>query len=157
MNKLKIEMFNKLGLIITRYGLAIVLIWIGLLKFTTYEAEGIRPLAEHSPFFSWMFGFLSTQEFSNMLGVIEISTGLLIALRSISPMASALGSIGGIVTFVITLTFMLSTPGVIQNGHSFPFISAIPGQFLVKDLVLLGASFWTAGEALSATIKNKFE
>lgn len=72
-------------------------------------------------------------------------------------MASALGSIGGIVTFVITLTFMLSTPGVIQNGHSFPFISAIPGQFLVKDLVLLGASFWTAGEALSATIKNKFE
>ena len=38
MEKIRIEMFNKLGLIITRYGLAIVLIWIGFLKFTTYEA-----------------------------------------------------------------------------------------------------------------------
>lgn len=149
-----IEFYNKLGVFITRYGLVVVLIWIGLLKFTNYEAEGIRPLAEHSPIFSWAFSFLSTQTFSNMLGVIEISTGALIALRPINPKLSAFGSIGGIITFIITLTFMLSTPGVIQEGWSFPFISAIPGQFILKDLVLLGASIWTAVEALSDTRKQ---
>ncbi|RVT98484.1 DUF417 family protein [Mucilaginibacter limnophilus] len=142
------------GTIVIRYGLVVVLIWIGLLKFTSYEAEGIRPLAEHSPFFSWAYSFLSTQAFSNILGVTEIATGLLIAMRPMSPKLSALGSILGVITFVITLTFLLSTPGVIQQGMSFPFISGSPGQFLIKDLVLLGASLWTAGEALAANHKN---
>jgi len=143
----------KSGDIVLRYGLVIVLVWIGMLKFTSYEAEGIRPLAEHSPFFSWTYGFLSTRSFSNILGVIEITTGILIALRPFSPKLSAIGSIGGIITFLITLTFMLSTPGVLQQGMSFPFISGSPGQFLIKDLVLLGASLWTAGEALAANEK----
>lgn len=143
----------KSGEITLRYGLVTVLLWIGMLKFTSYEAEGIRPLAEHSPFFSWTYSFLSTRDFSNILGIIEIVTGLLIALRPFSPKLSAVGSIGGIITFLITLTFMLSTPGVIQQGLSFPFISGSPGQFLIKDIVLLGASLWTAGEALAASHK----
>jgi reactive chlorine resistance protein C len=138
------------GQIVLRYGLVLVLVWIGILKFASYEAEGIRPLAEHSPLFSWTFSFLSTRAFSNLLGVIEISTGLLIALRPISPKWSFLGSIGGIITFLITLSFLLSTPGIVQQGMSFPFISGSPGQFLIKDVVLLGASIWTAGESLAA-------
>lgn len=141
------------GRIIIRYGLVVILIWIGILKFTPYEAGGIRPLAEHSPFFSWTYAFLNTRSFSNILGVIEIMLGFLIALRPFSPKLSALGSMGGIITFLITLTFMVSTPGVIQEGWSFPFISALPGQFLIKDLVLLGACLWTAGEALAASQK----
>lgn len=145
------------GSIVLRYGLVIVLVWIGMLKFTSYEAEGIRPLAEHSPFLSWALNLMSTRSFSNMLGIVEISTGILIALRPFSPKLSALGSIGGIVTFIITLTFMFSTPGVIQQGMSFPFISALPGQFLIKDLVLLGASLWTAGEALTASQRNSLD
>lgn len=140
----------KSGEIVLRYGLVVVLVWIGMLKFTSYEAEGIRPLAEHSPFFSWTYNFLSTRDFSNVLGVLEIATGLLIAMRPFSPRLSAIGSIGGIITFLITLTFLLSTPGIIQEGLSFPFISGSPGQFLIKDIVLLGASLWTAGEALTA-------
>lgn len=139
------------GAIVLRYGLVIVLVWIGMLKFTAYEAGGIRPLAEHSPFFSWAYSFLSTQSFSNFLGVTEILTGILIALRPYSPKVSAIGSILGVITFFITLTFLLSTPGVIQTGMSFPFISGSPGQFLIKDIVLLGASLWTAGEALTAS------
>lgn len=141
----------KSGEIVLRYGLVVVLVWIGMLKFTSYEAEGIRPLAEHSPFFSWTYSFLSTRDFSNILGVMEIAIGLLIALRPFSAKLSAIGSIGGAITFLITLTFLLSTPGVIQQGLSFPFISGSPGQFLIKDIVLLGASLWTAGEALAAS------
>jgi len=146
-------LFLKSGEIVLRYGLVVVLVWIGMLKFTSYEAEGIRPLAAHSPFFSWTYNFLSTRDFSNILGVIEIAIGLLIALRPFSAKLSAIGSIGGVITFLITLTFLLSTPGVIQEGMSFPFISGSPGQFLIKDIVLLGASLWTAGEALTASHK----
>ena len=45
-------------------------------------------------------------------------------------------------TYLITLTFFLSTPGVAEaTAGGFPAISAAPGQFLLKDLVLLAAPF----------------
>ena len=53
--------------------------------------------------------------------------------------------------FLITLTVMFSTPGVIAPGYSFPVLSANVGQFLAKDLLLLGAAIWTAGESLVAS------
>jgi hypothetical protein len=38
-----------------RYGLvALLLLWGGF-KFTTFEAEGIRPLIEHSPILRWLY------------------------------------------------------------------------------------------------------
>lgn len=147
--------FHNSGSFLIRYGLVVILIWIGILKFTQYEAEAIRPLAEHSPFFSWTLAFLSTRAFSNILGVTEIITGILIALRPMSPKLSAIGSVAAILTFLTTLTFLLSTPGVIEEGWPFPFISTSLGQFLIKDLVLLGAAFWTAGEALEATLQQR--
>lgn len=33
-------------------------------------------------------------------------------------------------------------------------LSVLPGQFLLKDLVLLGASLWTLGDSLAA-IKSR--
>ena len=144
---------ENLGIKIIRYGLAIVLIWIGILKFTSYEAEGIKPLVENSPLLSWTYGLFGVEGFSKVLGIIEIALGVLICCRPFSPKISAVGSIGGIITFVITITFLLSTPGIIQPGYNFPFISPMPGQFIIKDFVLLGASVWTAGEALIASKK----
>ena len=55
-----------------------------------------------------------------------------------------------IIMFLITLSFVLTTPGVWQPGYGFPFLAPNPGQFLAKDLLLLGAAVWTAGEALMA-------
>jgi hypothetical protein len=34
---------------VVRYGLVIVIAWIGALKFTSYEATAIQPLIAHSP------------------------------------------------------------------------------------------------------------
>lgn len=141
---------EKIGEIILRYGLVVVFLWIGLLKFTEYEAKGIEPFVANSPFFAWAYKAMGLRTLSNLIGVIEIAIGLLIATRAIWPRVSAWGSIGSIVLYVFTLSFMLTTPGVWQPGYGFPFPSPMPGQFLAKDLVLLGASFWTAGEALRA-------
>ena len=154
-NVLKVEQgawqLERAGVIIIRYGLALALVWIGCLKFTMYEAEGIKPLAENSPLLKWMIDSLGVAGFARLLGVVEIATGLLIACRSFQPKLSFFGSLAAIVTFLVTLTFLFTTPGIIQDGHSFPFLSPMPGQFILKDLVLLGASVWTAGEALAAS------
>ncbi|MGH9197479.1 MAG: DUF417 family protein [Acidimicrobiia bacterium] len=64
---------------------------------------------------------------------------------------SLIGAFGSIVTYVMTLSFVLTTPGVWEAGYGFPFPSALPGQFLLKDLVLLGVSIWLAGVALQAS------
>ena len=77
---------------LTRYGLVVVVAWIGLMKFTTYEAEGIRPFVANSPLMSWVYGLMSVPGFSAMLGVVEVTIALLIAARPFSPRVSALGN-----------------------------------------------------------------
>src|SRR5438876_10514176 len=77
---------------LARYGLVVVVGWIGLMKFTTYEAEGIRPFVANSPLMSWVYGSMSVRGFSVVLGVIEVAIAILIAARPFSPRASALGS-----------------------------------------------------------------
>lgn len=141
---------ERVGAAVIRYGLAIVLIWVGLLKFTAYEAEGIQGLVANSLFFSWAYGVFSVRTFSAIIGVTEIVLGLMILTRPVAPKISAFGSLGAIIVFLITLSFVLTTPGVWQPGYGFPFLSPMPGQFLAKDLLNLGAAIWTAGEALRA-------
>lgn len=70
----------------------IVLLWIGGMKFTDYEAKGIEPLVANSPLMSWVYRIMSVGEFSALLGVVEIAIGVLIALRPIWPLGSAVGS-----------------------------------------------------------------
>jgi reactive chlorine resistance protein C len=137
------------GVSISRYGLVVVLLLIGALKFTAGEAAGIQPLVAHSPLMSWMYGLLSVQGVSNVIGAIEIAIAALIALRPLSPKASLVGSLGAVVTFLLTVSFLLTTPGAAQLRYGFPVLGDA-GQFLIKDLVLLGASFWTAAEAYGA-------
>ena len=142
---------ENVGSKVLRYGLVIILLWVGGLKFTAYEAEGIKGLVANSPLMSWMLGVMSLQTVSSLIGTVEIILGLMIATRAFAPKVSAIGSIGAIFMFLITLSFVLTTPGVWQVGYGFPFPSPMPGQFLAKDILLLGAAIWTAGESLRAT------
>ena len=52
--------------------------------------------------------------------------------------------------FLMTLSFLFSTPGWESSLGGFPSLSGGVGQFLLKDLVLLGAAIWSLGEALTA-------
>lgn len=137
---------------IVRWGLVLVLVWIGGMKFTAYEAMGIQPLVAHSPFVSWMYDVLSVRSFSAMLGCIEIATAVLLGLRYVSPMASAVGSLLAIGLFATTVSMLLTTPGWEPTLGGFPALSAMPGQFLLKDIVLFGASVWSLSESLKAVV-----
>ena len=121
------------------------------MKFTAYEAMGIQPLVAHSPLVSWMYDFLSIRSFSAMLGCIEIVTAALISLRYVSPRASAVGSVLAIGLFATTLSMLFTTPGW-EPTLGFPALSAMPGQFLLKDIVLFGAAVWSLGESLKAIV-----
>ncbi len=139
-----------LGAHVIRYGLALVILWIGIMKFTAYEAAGIQPLVASSPFMSWMYSILSVREFSTGLGIVEITIAVLIAARCWFPRASAMGSGAAVFMFLTTLSFLFSAPGWEPRLGGFPALSASVGQFLIKDVVLLGAAIWTYGEAYSA-------
>ncbi len=141
--------FEKLGAFLIRYGLVLVLGWIGAMKFTAYEAEGIRTLVETSPLMSWMYRVFSVQATSNVIGVAELIAAALIAIRPLSAKLSAIGSVLAVFTFLTTLTFLFSLPGWEKSLGGFPALSG-SGGFLLKDIVLLGAALFTLGDSLAA-------
>jgi uncharacterized membrane protein YkgB len=136
------------GTYLMRYGLVLVLAWIGAMKFTAYEAHAIQPLVANSPFMSWVYALFSVRTFATLLGVVEVGTAVMIAARPFSARVAALGSTLAALTFLSTLSFLFSTPGWEASLGGFPALSVVPGQFLVKDVVLLGAALWSLGDAL---------
>jgi uncharacterized membrane protein YkgB len=145
-----VEKLSDLGRYVIRYGLVLVIFWIGAMKFTAYEANGIQPLVANSPLMGWLYGFLSVQTFSNLLGVVEIAIAVMLGFRWLSPRVSAIGSMLAILMFLTTLSFLFSTPGWEPSLGGFPALAVVPGQFLLKDIVLLGASIWSLGESLAS-------
>ena len=139
---------QKVGELVIRYGLVLVLGWIGGMKFTAYEAAGIKALVETSPLMSWMYKVFSLQATSNIIGVAEISAATLIAIRPLSAKLSAVGSVLAVFTFLATLTFLFSLPGWEKSLGGFPALSG-SGGFLLKDTVLLGAALFTLGDSLA--------
>ncbi len=111
----KAASLDRFGMGMLRLGLVIVLVWIGGLKFATYEADGIVPLVANSPFMSFLYHHPApeyrqhmnkegqvvpaneqwnesngTYPVSYSLGVIIVSLGIMIALYP--NMAPGLGS-----------------------------------------------------------------
>lgn len=138
------RLFERLGLNVCRYGLVCLLVMWGGFKFASFEAEGIRDFVSHSPFLSWMYAVTSVQGASNVIGVVEITTGLLMATRRWLPLVSGYASLAASGIFLLTLSFLITTPGVLEPTNP-------SGGFLMKDIMLLGAALLTAGEALSAS------
>lgn len=138
-----------MGLRVVRSGLVANLGWIGALKFEDYEVENIEPLVTSSPLFSRLHDKLGAPRLARLVGVTEIALGSLIAAKPVAPRASV-GSLGAVGMFLTTLSFLATPPQLWQDRqHGVPKLSAA-GQFVVKDIVLLGASLLTAAESLRA-------
>jgi uncharacterized membrane protein YkgB len=135
------------GGFLLRYGVVLFLVLFGLAKWTKAEALGIQPMVAHSPWMSWLYRVTDVQHGSEVIGVMELLIGALMASRPLFPRLSAFGSLLAIPMFLTTLSFLITTPGLNPN-------SADAG-FLMKDLILLGAACWTVGEALHAVQKPR--
>jgi uncharacterized membrane protein YkgB len=128
------------GQVVARYSVVLFFVVFGLAKFTPAEATAIYPLLVHSPFLSWLPGLFDQQLSSDIIGVVEIALALMMALRPVAPLVSAIGSYGVAASLVVTLSFLVTTPQ----------LDPALGAFIVKDLTLLGVALWSAGEALAA-------
>ena len=131
-----------------RFSIAGVLGWIGAMKFTAYEAGAIEGLVASSPFTSWLYSVTSVQGASNLIGSIEILTGLAIVAGVKFARIGFLGALAAAFTFLLTLSFLFTTPGWEQSLGGFPALSVVPGQFLLKDAVLLAGALFLAGNEL---------
>src|SRR5437660_10513475 len=76
---------DKISAFVLRYGLVLVVFWIGCLKFTAYESKGVFNDASHSPLLAWAYHILDVRNFSRGRGVVEIATAVLIAAGRACP------------------------------------------------------------------------
>jgi uncharacterized membrane protein YkgB len=137
--------------LIARYGLVIVLAWFGAMKFTYYESHGISHWVANSPLLSWVYNIISIDAFGRINGSIELITAALLAVKPWFPKASVVGGIIASLFFVTTLSFMITTPGTGEaSAGGFPVLSA-DGEFLMKDIALIGLALWLLADALDAT------
>ena len=143
--------FARVGDYAITVALAIIFLWFGCLKFTAYEQSGVAGFIMNNPLIAWLHGAFGTGGGAEFLGVVEILTGLLIVGSLVVPRLGIVGGALGMLTFIITLICLFTTPGVIQYGFNGPFaLSAVPGQFLLKDLGLFAACAWIAGNSFDA-------
>lgn len=91
-----------------------------------------------------------------IIGATELIIATLIAMRHWSAKASAIGSAGAVLMFLTTLSFLFSTPGWEPSLGGFPALSGDVGEFLIKDIVLLGAALWSLSEALAAVDRSPY-
>ena len=172
------------GVHIARWGIVIVLLWIGGLKAFRYEAVGIVPFVANSPTMNFFYKYEApeykkhmnkegeykpdniswheannTYIFSYGLGAFIILIGVLIALYPIWPAASAIGSFLAFIMSLVTLSFLVTTPETWvpplgDAEHGFPYLSAA-GRLVIKDVIMLGASIVTMAQAANTHLNNR--
>jgi len=124
-------------LAILRWVMVLIFISFGIQKFTPQSAEGIAVYISNSPLVSWLTIFGVRGE-AYILGVVELTTAVLLAAGAFIPLLSALSALMGMITFVVTWSFFFTTPGVVKWSISAdPIAWNITGEFLYKDIVLL--------------------
>lgn len=115
---------------------AMVLLWIGGMKFYAFEAKAIVGLVETSPFMSWLYTLFSVQGASNVIGGFDILFAVLLGLGLFLNnkkliIASGLACLS---VFLMTQTFLFSAP----NAFSPTTLLERLGQFVIKDLWYVG-------------------
>lgn len=142
------------GLHALRFTGATVLGWIGAMKFTAYEAGAIEGLVASSPLTSWLYSVFSLQGAANLIGATEILLAIVIVLGAKFPKLALIGALGALATFFVTSSYLLTAPVWEASLGGFPALSVVPGQFLLKDIVLLASAVFLAGDALKRIARN---
>lgn len=174
---------ERAGIIVTRVGLVVVLVWIGGLKVFRYEDEGIVPFVANSPLMSFFYhqpageyrqhmnreGDLvpanrewhernGTYLFAYGLGSVIVVLGLMIALHPFLPSVATVGSFLVFGMSLVTLSFLVTTPecwvpDLGSSEHGFPLLSG-PGRLVIKDAIMAGAALVTMADSARASLRR---
>ena len=174
---------KNVGLKLIRLAILIVFVWIGALKFTHYEADGIVPFVANSPFMSFFYAkeapeykeyknkegeFVQknrewhesnrTYIFSRGLGVLIMSIGILVFLGIFSSKAGIVGDTLAITMTIGTLSFLITTPecwvpDLGSGEHGFPLLSGA-GRLVIKDTVILAGAITLLSDSAGRVLKQ---
>ena len=143
----RVPRHSRIAGLLARYALVVVIAWFGAMKFTHHESYNISRFVAHSPLMSWAYSVMSIRTFGALTGVAELATAALLAVKPWSPRLSVLGGVLATLFFLGTLSFMISTPGIGEpTAGGFPVLSD-NGEFLMKDIALLGLAVWTLSDS----------
>ena len=129
-------------------GVVIPLVMIGILKFTQYEIDALKPLIGATPWLAWLYAVLGYAGTSYLLGVVELITAALFIASPWSGRAGLAAGTLGALTFAATTSTLLAFPIWEPTLGGFPYLNFI-GTFLIKDVALLGVSIVVLGEGLA--------
>lgn len=138
----------RVGRVVALAGVILPLILIGGLKFTSVEAEALKPLISGTPWLAWLYPAFGEAGASYVLGVIELAAALLLLAAWWSPTAGVAGGLLAAITFLVTVSLFLTTPAWDDRLGGFPALGPL-GQFLIKDVALLGVALVATGECLA--------
>ena len=174
---------DRAGIIVSRIGLVVVLVWIGGLKGLRYEDEGIVPFVANSPLMSFFYhqpvgeyrqhmnreGELvhanrewhernGTYAYAHGLGSVIVAFGVMIAMHPWLPQVSTIGSFFVFGMSFVTLSFLVTTPEcwvppLGSSEHGFPLLSGA-GRLVVKDAIMAGASLVTMADSAKAYLQR---
>jgi uncharacterized membrane protein YkgB len=125
-----------------RASMVIIFLLFGYQKWFEYEAQVLVPFINNGPLISWLYPVFGIRGGSVFLGVSEWIICLLLFWGIWNRPAGILGALGSCATFVATVTIIPFMPdGWDPVAGGFPAMTGnVP--FLIKDVVLLAASFY---------------
>jgi uncharacterized membrane protein YkgB len=127
---------------VVRASMVIIFLFFGYQKWFNYEAQGLIPYISNGPLISWMYPVFGIRGAAWFLGVSEWAFGLLLFLGFWNKQLGILGAIGSCFSFIATSTIIPFFPnGWEVSAGGFPAMTEHVA-FLMKDLVLLAASFY---------------
>ena len=129
-------------------GVVIPLVMIGILKFTQYEIDALKPLIGATPWLAWLYAVLGYAGTSYLLGIVELITAALFIASPWSARAGLAAGALGSLTFATTTSTLLAFPIWEPSLGGFPYLN-FTGTFLIKDVALLGVSLVVLGEGLA--------
>jgi uncharacterized membrane protein YkgB len=134
---------------LVRASMVIIYFFFGYQKWFDYEAEGLVPFFTHGPLIFWMYPVFGMKGATYFLGVSEWLFGALLLAGFWNKKLGVLGALGSVFTFIATVTIIPFMPdGWAASAGGFP---AMVGNvaFLMKDIVLLAASFYLLKQDLA--------
>ena len=125
-----------------RASMVIICAFFGYQKWFSYEAQALIPYINHGPLIFWMYPVFGIRGATWFLGVSEWTFGLLLFLGFWNKQLGILGALGLCFSMIATFTIIPFFPnGWEPSAGGFPAMTEHTA-FLMKDLVLLAASFY---------------
>jgi uncharacterized membrane protein YkgB len=125
-----------------RASMVIIFLFFGYQKWFEYEAQALVPYISNGPLIFWMYPVFGVHGATYFLGVAEWLFGGLLLLGFWNKKLGILGGLGACFSFIATFTIIPFMPdGWAASAGGFPAMTE-KVAFLMKDLVLLAASFY---------------